>query len=276
MSQFTGIKNELSRLGALRDSVYLEGLSDEEVCALEAVVGMSVPPLLRQYYREVGLTQDLTYAGNDEALQLHTSSREFQGARWHLCNLFGNEAATAFPLGRDQSNRELAVVQALSGEQLVEFDPESLDITPRQMFSDWFADVVSLAIERAANLTPNTMKRRYVQFVFKTDDEKLLFSAISEVADFEMLGTWEDTKTLSSGVTTSTLHCALAGHRLAMTLAEYESWTNPMISFDFSELVLTPKEESMLWRLDHRFRNTDMGYSMVDYGPRPENAFLGG
>jgi hypothetical protein len=198
-------------------------------------------------------------------------SRQIQGARWHLCNLFGDEAAAAFPLGRDRSNRELAVVKALSGEQLVEFDPDSLDITPRQLFSDWFAGVVSLAIERAANLTPNTRKRRYVQFVFRTDDEVRLCNALSEVADFEKLGTWEDKKTLSSGVTTSTLHCALAGHKLAMNFAEYENWTNPTLSFDFSKPVLTPKQKSLLWRLDRRFRNTDMGYSMVDYGPRPEN-----
>ncbi|MBT9137290.1 MAG: hypothetical protein DDT34_02378 [Firmicutes bacterium] len=271
MSQFAGIKNELNRLGALRDSVYLEGLSDEEVCALEAVMGMSVPPLLREYYREVGLTQDLTYAGKDEALQLYTRSRDIQGARWHLCNLFGNEAATAFPLGRDQSNRDLAVVQSLSGEQLVEFDPDSLDITPRQLFSDWFADVVLLAIKRAANLTPNTRKRRYVQFVFETDDEGRLFSTLSELADFEKLGTWDDTKTLSSGVTTSALHCVLAGHSLTMNLAEYENWTNRMLSFDFSEPVLTPKEASLLWRLDRRFTAADLGYSLVDYGPAPEN-----
>lgn len=266
MSYFSGVKNELNRLGALRDSVYLEGMSEEEICALEAVVGMSVPPVFREYFREVGLTQDLTYSGSDEALQLHTTSSEIQGARWHLCNLFGDEAAAAFPLGRDRSNRELAVVKALSDELLVEFDPDSLDITPRQLFSDWFAGVVSLAIERAANLTPNTRKRRYVQFVFRTDDEVRLCNALSEVADFEKLGTWEDKKRLSSGVTTSTLHCALAGHKLAMNLAEYENWTNPTLSFDFSEPVLTPKQKSLLWRLDRRFRNTDMGYSMVDYG----------
>jgi hypothetical protein len=271
MPNSTNVQTALRSLGAARGSVYLEGLTEAEVVAMETEVGIEAPPLLRDYYRKVGLVQDLTYAGKHIDLRPFEKARECRQAREGLLEIFGEIAEEAFPFALDQAERTWAVVPSDAGERLVMFDLELATQTQKQLFAEWLAGTISDAALNADNLVPNSKKRRYVQFTFSALAEGDVFAACDDAAEVKQLSGWEGEETSAAGVKTAKRRFALSDELLTMSRMEHASWPRPIFSFDFSEPVSTPLENSLLRRLHRMFSAREIGYKLVDYGPLPEH-----
>ncbi|MDM0074832.1 hypothetical protein QTH90_10605 [Variovorax sp. J2P1-59] len=267
----TQVQTALLSLGAARGSVYLEGLTEAEVGAMELEVGLQAPPLLRDYYREVGLVQDLTYAGKHVGLRPFEKARECRQARDGLLEIFGEIADDAFPFALDEADRTCAVVPSSAGERLVIFDLELGTQTPNQLFAEWLAGVVSDAAANADSLVPNSKKRRYVQFTFSAHAEGDVFAAFGEAAEVRQLSSWEGEETSVAGVKTAKRRFALSDQSLTMSRMEHASWPRPIFCVDFSEPASTLRESSLLRRLHQTFGARELGYKLVDYGPMPEH-----
>ncbi|MEJ1129889.1 hypothetical protein V9L20_20080 [Variovorax sp. CCNWLW225] len=271
MQHSTHVQTALRSLGGARGSVYLEGLTESEVRAMEAEVGLEAPPLLRDYYREVGLVQDLTYAGKGIDLQPFEKARECRQARDGLLEIFGEIAEDAFPFALDQAERTWAVVPSSAGERLVLFDLELATQAPKQLFAEWLADVISDAAVNAEGLVPNSKKRRYVQFTFSAHNEGDVFAAFGDAAEVRQLSSWEGEETSAAGVKTTKRRFALSDELLTMSRMEHASWPRPIFSVDFSEPASTLREKSLFRRLHRSFGAREIGYKLVDYGPMPEH-----
>lgn len=269
MPHSTRVQTALRSLGAARGGVYLEGLTESEINAMEAEIGLEAPPLLREYYREVGLIQDLTYAGKYVDLQPFEKARECRQARESLLEIFGEIAEDAFPFALDEAERTWAVASSSSGERLVMFDLELATHTPKQLFAEWLARVIADAAN-AEGLVPNSKKRRYVQFTFSTDAEEQVFAAFGDAAEVRQLSTWEGEEISTAGVKTARRRFALSEQLLTMSRMEHAAWSRPIFSVDFSEPVLTTRKDSLLRCLHETFAAREIGYKLVDYGPLPE------
>jgi hypothetical protein len=270
MPNSTYVQTALRSLGAARGCVYLEGLTEAEVVALEVEVGLKAPPLLREYYYEVGLVQDLTYAGKHVDLQPFDKAGECRQARDGLLEIFGEMADEAFPFALDQAGRTWAVVPSSAGDQFVMFDLELTTQTPKQLFAEWLAEVISDAAVNADSLIPNSKKRRYVQFSFSALNEGDVLAACGDAAEVKQLSGWEGEETSTAGVKKAKRRFALSDQLLTINRIEHASWPRPIFSFDFSEPVAPPPENSLLRRLHKAFGAREIGYKLVDYGPLPE------
>jgi hypothetical protein len=60
------VRTTLARLEAVNDRVFRSPMTEEELATIEREVGLAIPSCLREYFRLVGLRQDLTsYEASD-------------------------------------------------------------------------------------------------------------------------------------------------------------------------------------------------------------------
>jgi hypothetical protein len=72
---------------------------------------------------------------------------------------------------------------------------------------------------------------------------------------------------MPSGVETSEAPLKFCGDALVLKRSDFSSWETSLFFLDYDESVTVPTGESRIQQLDAAFRQADVGYKLVDYGP---------
>jgi hypothetical protein len=257
------VQNILSRLEPISDKVTRRPLRDEEIQALEAAVGVPMPSCAREYFRNVGLFQDLTAYGASEYEALEHLD-QFREDRKLLVRYFGPAAANLFPFAGDGAGDIIAVAEGAEGGMLFFADHETHEIKKIGAFSDWLSSVVETALKKER--PANNEKRWCVQFTFRAPAPDPILAAMRRLG-IVSLGGWSAPKVSPSDVHSSEASLVFGKERLTLKRSEYRTWEQPMFSLDFNEPANLAASVSMVRKLDTAFRQADLAYKLVDYGP---------
>ncbi len=257
------VRSILSRLEPISDKVTRRPLSEEEIQAIEAAVGMPIPSCAREYLRTIGLFQDLTTYGTSEyevldRLELFREDRKF------LVQKFGQSAENLFPFAGNGAGDIIAIAEGPEGGMLFFADHETLEIKKVGPFCDWLSSLVETALikERPAN----TEKKWCVQFSFRMSSPDPILALMRQLETVS-LGEWSEPKISPSDVHSSEAALDFGKERLILKRSEYRTWEQPMFSFDYREPVDLAGSDSVIRKLDAAFREAGPGYKLVDYGP---------
>ena len=257
------VRNQLERLIPVRETVILSPMSEDELKALEAAVGIPLPACLREYYRIVGLLQDLTSYSDESEFELHESAAQVVEGRRAITTLFGAKADGLFPFADSGAGDPIAVGEGADCSQLYFLDHETRKIRKLGSFCEWLEKVVDRALK--SRRAPNSLKRHYFQFSFRGKTPDGVLEVLRRIAPAS-LGPWSDTVKSQSGVESSRAPLEFGGHQYLLKKLEYWTWESPMYSLDYNEPPHVPVAESLFRKLDDAFRNAEVGYKLVDYG----------
>src|SRR5882724_8164643 len=257
------VRSILIRLDPISDKVIRTPLREEEIQALEAAVGVSMPSCALEYFRHVGLFQDLTAYGTS-AYEVLDHLDQFREARKLLLKYFGPSAADLFPFAGDGAGDIIAVAEGAEGLMLFFADHETHEVKKIGAFCDWLSSVVETALKKER--PRNSEKKWCVQFSFRAPAPDLILAVMRRVGTVS-LGEWSAPKVSPSDVHSSEAPLVFGKERLNLKRSEYRTWEQPMFSLDYSEPANLAASVSMIRKLDAEFRHADLAYKLVDYGP---------
>lgn len=250
-------------LGPISGKVVRRPLCDDEIQALEAVVGVPMPSCLREYFHAVGLFQDLTAYGTSE-YEILDRSDQFRESRQLLVKNFGQSAANLFPFAGNGAGDVIAVAKESSEGMLFFADHETLEIRQIGSFYVWLSSVVEAALKN--DRPANSEKKWCVQFSFRMQSPASIVAVMRELRPVN-LGEWSKPKVSPSNVHSSEAPLIFGEEQLILKRSDYQTWEQPMFSLDYSEPVHLSLSDSLIRKLDTAFRATHLPYKLVDYGP---------
>jgi hypothetical protein len=257
------IRRILSRLEPISDKVVRRPLAEEEILALEATVDMPLPACVRDYFRTIGLFQDLTAYGTAD-YEVFDHLDQFRKQREYLTANFDKSTVNLFPFADDGAGNVIAVAGGTENDTLFFADHETHELRRIGSFCDWLSSVVDAALntERPANAE----KKWCVQFSFRVSGPEPILTVIRQFGAVNM-GEWSDPKTLPSKVNSSEAPLDFANEELILKRSQYHTWEQPMFAFDYSEPVDLPPSASVIRKLDASFQRAGLAYKLVDYRP---------
>jgi hypothetical protein len=256
------VRTNLARLEPINDRVFRSPMTEEELTAIERDVGMAIPSCVREYFRLVGLRQDLnSYQASEYEVFEHAG--ELLEQRQFLLKNFDSSAAALFPFAGDGAGNVVAAAQGKDCCTLFFADHETGKITEIGTFCDWLAKVVEAALKQERPLTSE--KKWCVQFVFRVPTQAPIVHTLRQFGEVRV-DAWSPKKVTRAGVETSEARLTLGSEELLFKKSEYYTWTQPMFSFNYDEPATVPQDRSKIRKLDEAFRAADLGYKLVDYG----------
>lgn len=253
----------LSKLDPISDKLVWRPLSEDEIQALEAVVGVPMPSCLREYFHAVGLFQDLTAYGTSE-YEILDRSDQFRESRQLLVKNFGQSAANLFPFAGNGAGDVIAVAEESSEGMLFFADHTTLEIRQIGSFYVWLSSVVEAALKN--DRPANSEKKWCVQFSFRMQSPASIVAVMRELRPVN-LGEWSKPKVSPSNVHSSEAPLIFGEEQLILKRSDYHTWEQPMFSLDYSEPVHLSLSDSLIRKLDTAFRATNLPYKLLDYGP---------
>ncbi len=257
------IRSILDRLAPIADKVILRPLSEAELEALEASVGMPMPSCAREYFALAGIFEDLTAYGTSD-YEVIDRPDQFPQDRQFLLKHFGQPAADLFPFAGDGAGDIIAVAEGEEGGMLYFADHETAKIKKIGPFTDWLASVVSAAL--TGRRPANTEKKWCVQFSFNAQSPASILAVLGQFGSVN-LGTWSEPKVSPAKVYSSEAPLTFGQERLVLKRSEFHAWDKPKFYFDFEEPPNLADSASMIRKLHTSFRNAGLDYKLVDYGP---------
>lgn len=250
------------------DRIIRQPMSTGEVDALQRQVGVSMPKLLRDYLRQVGLFQDLTSYGAS-AIQVYEQPSVFVSEREFLLTLLPTKKADLFPFGDDGAGN-IFCLPTEDGEscRIHLVDHETSKVSQQKEFTVWLQSVVSKVARGIRRRPPNERKVWAVQFTFaKTsfDDLKNLLTSVGTVKTID--SSWKNPDKSAAGVRETNRRLEFNGVPLTLTRLECADWDGPMLSFDMREPLKQGLGHSQIRVLNALFKKKCDGYKLVDYGP---------
>ena len=257
------VRKILSRLEPISDKVVRRPLAEEEIQALEAAANSSLPSSVRDFFRIIGLFQDLTAYGTSE-YEVFDRFHQFRKQREYLVANFDKSAVNLFPFADDGAGNVIAVAEGPEDDTLFFADHETHELRRIGSFCDWLSSVVDAALknERPANAE----KKWCVQFSFHVSGPEPILAVIRQFGAVS-LGEWSERKTLPSKVNSSEAPLAFGNEQLILKRSEYHTWEQPLFCFDYSEAVNLAPSVSVIRKLDASFQRAGLAYKLVDYGP---------
>jgi len=262
------IEEILAPLGPHWDRIIRQPMSTREVDALQRQVGVSMPEPLRDYLRQVGLFQDLTW-WEASAIEVYDHPEEFTSAREFLLTILPAKKAELFPFGGDGAGNVFCLPLA-DGEscRIHLVDHETAKVSKQKEFSVWLQSVVAKVLRGIRRRPPNERKVWAVQFMFRKtpfDDLKKLLSSAGAVKLID--SDWKNPDKSPAGVRSTDRRLEWNGAPLKLTRMECSDWDSPMLSFDMREPLQQGLQHSQIRVLDALFKAKCPDYKLVDYGP---------
>lgn len=256
------VRSILCKLDPISDKVVRRPLSEDEIRAIEAVVDMPMPSCLREYFRAVGLFQDLTAYGTSE-YEILNQLDQFRESRQLLVKNF-DQSSNLFPFAGDGAGDVVAVAKESSEGMLFFADHETLEIRQMGSFYSWLSSVVEAALKN--DRPANSEKKWCVQFSFRMQSPASIVAVMRELRPVN-LGEWSNPKVSPSNIHSSVAPLIFGEEQLILKRSDYQAWEQPMFSLDYSEPVHLSVSDSLICKLDTAFRATNLLYKLVDYGP---------
>ena len=193
------VGNILDRLEPILDKVVRRPLVEKEIQTLEAAAGSPLPSCVRDFYRAIGLFQDLTAYGASE-YEVFDRFDLFRKQREYLIANFGKSAVNLFPFADDGAGNIIAVAEEPAGDTIFFADHETHELRRIGSFCDWLSSVVDVALkqERPAN----SEKKWCVQFSFRVSGPEAILTVMRQFGTVS-LREWSELRTLPSKVKTS-------------------------------------------------------------------------
>jgi hypothetical protein len=256
------VRTTLARLEPIKDRIFSAPMTGDELIALERDVALAIPSCLREYFRLVGLRQDLiSYKESDYEVFAH--AEDFREQRQFLIKHFGEAATLLFPFADDGAGNVVAVAEGQECCQLLFADHETLKLTEIGTFCAWLTKVVDAVLKQ--DLPLNREKKWCVQFSFRLAAPEPILVVLQQFGETR-LGAWTEKGVTPAGVRCSEASFTFADRQMLLKKSEYHTWTQPMFSFDCHEPATVPKEQSIIRKLDQAFAAADLAYKLVDYG----------
>jgi hypothetical protein len=259
----------LTQLDPHWDRIARRPLSNAALERLEAVVGMRLPPVLRDFLLTVGLFQDLTNVESNAVVVFETMA-EYAAARQDLLDgVYGEIDMKLLPFGHNGSSDLFALRERSDGDADIYFvRQDSTDAQPTgTTFSQWLQGVVNDAVAQIGSRDVNRDKVWAVQFAFRGADFDMILQTMRQVGkvSFES-ASWENEESLPAGVRKTTARMIIRGLPLLVKRLEYAHWVSPWYFFDIHEPLDTNGKPSTIQLLDDLFYAQVPGYGMINYG----------
>jgi hypothetical protein len=130
------VQKLLAKLEPIQQRVVRRPLNEEALASLEKETGLPIPTCLREYFKQVGLFQDLTTGGASE-YELFERAEEFPSSRKFLMEHFGKAGAELFPFAGDGDGNIIAAARGRGCDDLFFADHETLELKEVGSFCDW-------------------------------------------------------------------------------------------------------------------------------------------
>jgi len=256
------VRTNLARLEPIKEKVFRSPMTEDELIALEREVGLAIPSCLREYFRRVGLRQDLISYKESE-YEVFAHAEDFREQRQFLIKHFGSASTPLFPFADDGAGDVVAVAEGKDCCRLFFANHETLKLTEIGTFCAWLTKVVDAVLKQ--DLSFNSEKKWCVQFSFRVATPEPILQVLQRFGAAP-LGPWTERDVTPAGVRRSEAPLMVGQRQLTLKKSEYHTWTQPMFSFDYHEPATVPKENSMIRKFDEAFRAAGLGYNLIDYG----------
>lgn len=260
----------LQPLEAHWDRIVRCPLSTDELGAIERSVGLPIPACVRTYLQTIGLFTDLATVDIEPFERLD----EFRDQFAYVVMLLGDDAADLFHIGHDGAGDVYVVTSAAQDDPPILFvDHERCQFLPHlPRYTDWLASVVEQTLSELPSRLPNQRKSWRVQLSFSRATPEQVLAILRSVEPTRVVGSsWMAGDVSPAGVRSSTLRIELDGVPFVLKELEHVSWGQPRLFLDLHEPVAIPLQESRIRRLDELFRQAELGYRLVDYGPMKDD-----
>jgi hypothetical protein len=260
------VREILAPLDPHKDRIVRTPMTDAEIDELERQAGVPVPTPFREYLKEIGLFQDLTWGASP--IEVYDRVDEFARARRFLDELLPGKHGDLLPFGEDGAGNYFALGSGGGAPYRIHFvDHETQKVSKQKPFEDWLQAVVAKALRGIKRRPPNERKAWCVQFSLPNltfEDLRALLSTCGTVRDID--ADWTNRKGKPSDVITSERRFELEGEALKALRLEYKDWSGPQLSFDMRERLVDGPVPSRIRQLHRLFQQKCPGYRLVDYG----------
>jgi len=269
----TLVRRILAPLDPYWDRIVHRPLSDMSLARLEAEIGLSLPPCLRDYLQTIGLFQDMTYVENNPIF-VFESIAEYAAARRDLLDgLYGEIDMKLLPFGHDDAGDLYALLPSGDEDAQIFFlrqDIPTAEATDKT-FCGWLETVVSTALETIDLRTPNQAKTWRVQFTFRGGDFDTIVEMMQRLGSAALAGNWQHIETSQTGVNKSTAQIQFGDQALLIRRLEYPQWIAPWYFIDMAEPLDVKGAGSLIQKLDDLFREHVPGYGLINFGAVEED-----
>jgi len=262
------IQEILAPLDPHWDRIIRQPMSAREVDALQRQVGISMPEPLRNYLRQVGLFQDLTW-WETSSIEVYEQPSEFIAAREFLLKILPAKKAELFPFGGDGAGNIFCLPLADDMPCRIHLvDHETAKVSKQKEFTVWLQSIVAKVLRGIRRRPPNERKVWAVQFMFRQTSFDELRKLLGSAGAVKLIDSdWGNPDKSSAGVRSTDRRLEWNGVPLQLTRMECSDWDSPMLSFDMREPLQQGLEHSRIRVLDALFKAKCPDYKLVDYGP---------